>query len=446
MSKSTQIPVIALVGVPNVGKSSLVNRLLGSRATIIHDQSHTTRDITRHIVEWEGRLAYLQDTPGFGNTKDTLTQAAQEQLAASLKTADVILFVIDSTQSHITESEKKLARTIRSLNKPTFLLLNKSDKLPTDTSHFKALGIENTLHVSAHHGEGIEELKALAAKSLPTTTTQTQLVPHLKIAILGRPNVGKSSIINKLGGEEAAIVSEIAGTTRDPVNITITQDGQQLLITDTAGLRKPGKIGRDIEYFSLARTRQVVDSADVCVLVVDATEAATGQDQRIAGIIREAGKGLVLAVNKSDELTGEDRQSMRLERRLQREFEFVWWAPYVLISAQTGKNLDKLIEQICIVGEKTQQKLRTKDINDALQAAMSTQPPAATGNLRPKLNYATQTGSLPLEITIYGTHPDSIHFSYRRYLENKLREKFDLQGVPIKLIFKSKYGHKLEND
>lgn len=446
MSKTAHIPVIALVGVPNVGKSSLVNRLLGSRATIIHDQSHTTRDITRHIVEWEGRTAYLQDTPGFGSTKDILTQAAQGQLAASLKSADLILFVVDSTQAHITEAEKKLARTIRSLDKPTFLLLNKSDKTPVDTSHFRALGIEDTLSVSANHGEGIEELKILVAKNLPTSSGGGQVAPHLKIAILGRPNVGKSSLINKLSGEEAAIVSEIAGTTRDPVNITITHEGKQLLITDTAGLRKPGKIGRDIEYFSLARTRQVVNGADVCVLIVDATEAATSQDQRIAGIIRESGKGLVLAVNKSDELTGEDRQSMRLERRLQREFEFVWWAPYVLISAQTGKNLDKLIEQICEVGEKTQQKLRTKEINDALQAAMSSKPPAATGNLRPKLNYATQTGNLPLEITIYGTHPDAIHFSYRRYLENQLREKFDLHGVPIKLIFKSKYGHKLDND
>jgi small GTP-binding protein len=169
-----------------------VNSSFGSRATIIHDQSHTTRDITRHIVEWEGRTAYLQDTPGFGNTKDTLTQAAQDQLAASLKTADVIVVVVDSTQSHITESEKKLARTIRSLNKPTFLLLNKSDKLPTDISHFKALGIENTLHVSAHHGEGIEEIKTLAANSLPKPPGQTHLVPHRTMAMLGRPPVGKS--------------------------------------------------------------------------------------------------------------------------------------------------------------------------------------------------------------------------------------------------------------
>lgn len=445
MNKTTHTPVIALVGVPNVGKSSLVNRLLGSRATIIHDQSHTTRDITRHLIEWEGRTAYLQDTPGFGSTKDILTQAAQKQLTISLKAADLILFVVDSTQSQCSESEKKLARIIRSLNKPTFLLLNKSDKTPVSTSHFKALGIENVLPISAHHGEGVEELKLVVAKNLPMISSDIQLEPHLRIAILGRPNVGKSSLINKLCGEAAAIVSEIAGTTRDPVNITINQNGRQLLITDTAGLRKPGKIGRDIEYFSLARTRQVVSGADVCVLVVDATEAATSQDQRIAGIIREAGKGLVLAVNKSDALTGEDRQSLRLERRLQREFEFVWWAPYVLTSAQTGKNLDKLIEQVCQVGEKTQQKLRTKDINDALQAAISANPPAATGNLRPKLNYATQTGNLPLEITIYGTHPDAIHFSYRRYLENQLRQKFDLQGVPIKLIFKSKYGHKIDS-
>lgn len=445
MSSNTLVPLIALVGVPNVGKSSLLNRLTGSRSAIIDDASHTTRDITQHIVEWEGSSVCVQDTPGFGNTKDPLTQAAQEQLAQAIEVADVILFVVDGTQTHITEAEKKLARTVRSLNKPTVMLINKADKKDI-SGNFQALGITPMLEVSAHHGQGIIELQQLVVKLLPDTKSAvSHSAPDFRVVILGRPNVGKSSLINKVAGENAAIVSEIAGTTRDPVHSTISYNDKSLLISDTAGLRKPGKIGRDIEYFSLTRTRQVVAGADVCVLVVDATEAATHQDQRIAGIIREAGKGLVLAVNKSDRLTGEDRQSMRLERRLQREFEFVWWAPYILVSAQSGKNLDRLLEQITIVGEKTRQKLRTKDINSALQAAIHGQPPSGSGNLRPKLNYATQTGSLPLEITIYGTHPEAIHFSYRRYLENKFREAFDLHGVPIKIIFKSKYGNQSEN-
>lgn len=445
MSKLAKIPTIALVGIPNVGKSSLVNRLLGSRATIIHNESHTTRDTTRHIVEWEGYSVYLQDTPGFGNTKDSLTQAAQKQLSTALQAADLIFFVVDSTQTHITEAEKRLAHTIRVLKKPVFLLLNKADKIPSSTVHFKGLGIATSLPVSAHHGDGITELKQLAIKNLPPESAIEVTKPDLKVAVLGRPNVGKSSLINKLSGETSAIVSEVAGTTRDPVNINIQFNSQQLSITDTAGLRKPGKIGRDIEYFSLARTRQIISDVEVCVLVVDATEAATKQDQRLAGIIREAGKGLVLAVNKTDQLDSEDRQSLRLERRLKNEFEFVWWAPYVLISAQTGKNLDKLLEQIIEVGARSKQKLRTKDINKTLQRAVNAKPAAGTGNLRPKLNYATQTGSLPIEITIYGTHPEAIHFSYRRYLENQLRETFNLQGIPIKLIFKSKYGDKSDN-
>lgn len=436
-------PIFALVGVPNVGKSSLVNRLVSSRAAIIHDEAHTTRDITRHEVTWGNKRLYVQDTPGFGKSGDVLTQAAQEQLKASFANASAIGFVIDSTQEHITEAEKQLARIVRQLGKPTVLLYNKIDKDHGELSHFRGLGLTNKLEISAHHGLGVEELQNWVSAQVADNLDDADLEAprQLRVAILGRPNVGKSSLLNKLTGETSAIVSEIAGTTRDPISTTFEFQGRELLITDTAGLRRPGKIGRSIEYFSLTRTRQVVDAADVCVLIIDATEPATSQDQRIAGIVREAGKGLVLVVNKIDALDEDERSHNRLEKRLAREFEFVWWAPYVLISAETGRHIDKLLEQVVLVADRVNQQFRTTEINNVLQKAIINKPPAGLHNLRPKINYATQTSVNPLEITLYGTHPESIHFSYRRYLENQLRDSFDLQGAPIKLIFKSKYGN-----
>lgn len=443
MNKKTY-PIFALVGVPNVGKSSLLNRLVGSRAAIIHDEAHTTRDITRHLVTWNERQLYIQDTPGFGKPIDTLTDAAQHQLREALQDAQAIGFVVDSTQIAITEAEKQLARTIRQLNKPVILLLNKSDKEHNEGLHFRALGVEQQLEISAHHGTGVADLQQWVGQHIKTPKASVDANEHVvHVAILGRPNVGKSSLLNKLTGEASALVSDVSGTTRDPVSARLPYDGKEIHITDTAGLRRPGKIGRSIEYFSLTRTRQVISAADVCVLVIDATEPATAQDQRIAGLVREAGKGLVLAVNKTDALDSDERTGNRLERRLARDFEFVWWAPYVLLSASTGRHVDKLLEQIVIVAGRVQQTFRTAELNKVLERAIHAKPPAGLHNLRPKLNYATQTSANPLEFTIYGTHPESIHFSYRRYLENQLRESFDLQGAPIKLIFKSKYGKHL---
>jgi GTP-binding protein len=444
MNKNTSLPIITLVGLPNVGKSSLLNRLTAHRAAIIDDASHTTRDITKHLVTWNNTCLYLQDTPGFAKSKDAITSSAQEQLSNALDTASMIVFVVDATQTKPVEAEKRLARLVRNSGKPSILVINKSDK-KSDGCDYRSLGLEHIIEVSAHHGLGVEQLEEAVINLLTEHPRISVEAVEMRVAILGRPNVGKSSLLNHLAGEKAALVSDIAGTTRDPIHINIAYNEKRLEVIDTAGLRKPGKIGRDIEYFSLTRTRQAIAAADVCVLLLDATEPATSQDQRIAGIVREAGKGLILAVNKIDLLDGEDRQSRRLENRLEREFEFVWWAPYVLISTKTGKNVNHLLDQVVEVGNRSRQQLRTKNINDVLHDAIRNQPPAANISLRPKLNYATQTGNLPLTISIYGTHPDAIHFSYRRYLENKFRNSFDLHGVPIKLIFKSKYGNQTED-
>ncbi len=441
MNNTQSIPRFVLVGIPNAGKSSLLNRLTGNRAVIIHDKAHTTRDITLHPVEWAERAAYVQDTPGFTSSPDSeIETEAQAQLKAALHEATAVVFVVDITSPGITDAERLLARLVRQSGKPVILALNQADKKHGDTAHFRALGFESSLEVSAHHATGIDDLKTHLLELAPVRDESPQHTPNQwRVAFLGRPNVGKSSLLNAFTHANSAIVSAEAGTTRDPVSATITHNDTQLLLTDTAGMRRPGKIGRDIEYFSLTRTKQVIAQADICVLVLDATDPATAMDQRIAGMIREAGKGLVIAVNKSDAVTEEDERRGRLDKRLTRDLEFVWWAPYVLVSATTGLNLDVLLDQICEVGNRLTQKLLTRELNKILTQATVSRPPASSGLLRPKLNYITQTSSNPIEFSLFGTHPDAIHFSYRRYLENQLREHIDLRGVPIKLIFKSKY-------
>ncbi len=441
--KSDALPRVALVGIPNVGKSSLLNRLIGSRAVIVHNESHTTRDTTVHQARWHDRALEVQDTPGFTSSPETgIATEAQHQLQAALVAADAVVFVVDITMPTVTEAERRLARIVRQSHKPVILVYNQADRKHDSLQHFRALGFEHAIAVSAHHATGIAELQDELLKLLPITSDTLQKVPAIHVALLGRPNVGKSSLLNAFAQQTTAIVSAEAGTTRDPVSATIIDKGQRIEITDTAGLRRPGRIGTGIEYFSLTRTRQVIGAADICVLVLDATEAATAMDQRIAGIVRDAGKGLILAINKADQLDGEERNQVRLDRRLNREFEFVWWAPYVLISANTGQHLEELMAQIHAVYERIRQPLPTREVNKVLSAAVTARPPASSERFRPKLNYATQTNQLPLEITMFGSHPEAIHFSYRRYLENRLREAFDLRGVPVRLIFKSKYQTK----
>lgn len=437
---SSELPRVALVGIPNVGKSSLLNRLIASRAVIIHDQAHTTRDTTLHTVEWDGRALAIQDTPGFATSPDSeLESEAQSQLALALQAVDVIVFISDITSLQVTDAERRLARIVRQSGKPVIFVLNQADKKHGPTDHFRALGFDEHMEISAHHATGVAELKAALLNVLPEVAAVNRQHTQYRVAFLGRPNVGKSSLLNAYTKENSAIVSAEAGTTRDPVSAQVEHNGVVLTLTDTAGMRRPGKIGRDIEYFSLTRTRQVIGEADICVLVLDAADPATAMDQKIAGMIREAGKGLVIAVNKADTVTEEDERRNRLDKRLTRDLEFVWWAPYVLVSAETGLNLDILLDQINEIGERLTQKFLTRDLNKILTQATTSRPPASSLQLRPKLNYITQTSSNPLQFTIFGTHPDSIHFSYRRYLENQMREALDLRGVPIKLIFKSKY-------
>ncbi|MBP9827332.1 ribosome biogenesis GTPase Der [Candidatus Saccharibacteria bacterium] len=440
MNKSSKhIPKIALVGVPNVGKSSLLNRLIGSRAVIIDDASHTTRDATEHPTSWLGSSVILIDTPGFaGTSKDELVAAAQTQLIRALDDADAIIFVVNITARPL-ESEKALARLVRKAGKPTVLALNQADRRAKSAEVYKSLGIEAMIPVSAHHAIGLEELQSTVMSFLPQSLNADIEQPKLRVAFLGRPNVGKSSLLNALAQREAALVSQQAGTTRDPVAIQLSYQDTLIELTDTAGLRRPGKIGRDIEYFSLARTRQVIAACDVCILVVDAGEPATAQDQRIAGLIKDAGKGLVVAVNKIDAVELDESTRRRLDRRLARDLEFVWWAPYVLVSAKTSQHIDELMSQVIAIHGRLTQTFKTTELNKLLREATLKQPPSGTKNLHPRLNYITQTSSNPLIFSLFGTHPENVHFAYRRYLENQMRKQYSLSGVPVKLIFKSKY-------
>ena len=437
--KTTQLPEVVLIGLPNVGKSSIVNRLLRRRQAIVHDQAHTTRDTSAHEVDLDGVRFMVRDSAGFAPKGDELHAAAMVQLDTALAAAAVIVMVVDAGQP-VSDDERKLAARAHKLNKPLILLANQVDKQSTVLESYHALGIKTMYGVSAIHNVGFDEFRIGIKKLLPPVGTGvTSTAPAVSIAIIGRPNVGKSSLLNQLAGTQAAIVSDQAGTTRDSLEITRRVGDQTWRFVDTAGIRRPGKIERGVEKYSLKRAEQAIEQADICLLLLDVEELVTGQDQRLAGLIQKAGRGLVLAVNKIDKLELTDAELKRIDRVLRHEFEFIPWAPYVLISAETGLHIKQLESQIASIAGRLDTKIPTKELNKFLQAVVAKQPPSTGTTQHAHLNYVVQTASLPLTLTIFGTKPDLIHFSYKRYIENSLRAHYDLAGIPLKIIFESKY-------
>ena len=437
--KQAKLPEVVLIGLPNVGKSSIVNRLLQRRQAIVHDQAHTTRDTSAHEVDLDGVRFMLRDSAGFAPKGDDLHAAAMSQLDAALETAAVIVMVVDVGQA-VSDDERKLAARAHKLKKPFILLLNQVDKQNTQLESYQALGVKTVFGVSAIHNIGFDEFQATLKKLLPRDGQEVaEIDPSISIAIVGRPNAGKSRLLNQLAGEQAAIVSSQAGTTRDSLAITRQVGDQLWRFVDTAGIRRPGKIERGVEKYSLSRAEQAIDEADICLLLLDVEELVTGQDQRLAGLIQKAGRGLILAVNKIDLLEMTEAEQKRIDRVLRHEFEFIPWAPYVLISAETGLHIKELEAQIASIAARLDTKIPTKELNKFLQGVVAKQPPSTGTTQHAHLNYIVQTASLPLTLTIFGTKPDLIHFSYKRYIENSMRAHYDLAGIPLKIIFESKY-------
>jgi len=440
--------IVAIVGRPNVGKSTLFNKITGRRTAIVDDTPGVTRDRIYGTADWNGREFTLIDTGGieYGQQdeacayKDFLPKMrAQAQVA--IDSADVIILVTD-IRSGLTASDSDVASLLLKSGKPVLLCVNKCDNLGDNSPEFYEfynLGLGEPFAVSSVHGHGTGDLLDEVIKMLPPAE-ENQLSTvncQLSIAIVGKPNSGKSSLVNKIAGEERAIVSDIAGTTRDALDTTIERDGEKFTIIDTAGLRRKSKVrkaGEDVEHYSIVRALGAVDRCDVAVIMIDATEGFTEQDSKIAGYAHEKGKACVIAVNKWDLIEKDDKTMGEFRKKLEIDFSFMSYAPIVFISALTGQRIDKLFELCKVTFEQNTTRIGTGKLNDLLGYATSrVQPPSDRGK-RCKLYYITQADTKPPTFVIFCNKIDLFHFSYQRYIENQIREAFGLDKTPIKII------------
>jgi GTP-binding protein len=432
-------PIVAIVGRPNVGKSSLFNRLIGTRQAITHDTAGTTRDANYGQVSWRGKYMTLVDTAGLSKADGEIELQAQDQIQQMARTSSVIIVVVDAA-TMITAEDLDAARLALKSTKPVILALGKIDTANgQDIEQWRKLGISTIVGVSAIHGRGTGDLLDAITDILPEADEPDTAAP-LKLALIGRPNVGKSSLLNALIGKQKAVVSSIPGTTRDVASEIIKYKGQEIELLDTAGVRRRGRIEKGVEKFSALRTLNAIHEADVCVLVMDAIEGQVAGDLNLAGQVVEAGKGLIIAMNKWDAVEKDEKTQDKLTVLLKNEFQFAWWAPLVYTSASHGLHVNQLMELAIQIGERRKIDVQTGPFNRLIEKLVAKQPPSGLKGRLPKINYGTQTGTQPPTFTFFTTYPDLIHFGYRRYLENNIRAEWDLVGTPIRLEFRHKHG------
>ena len=430
-------PIVAIIGRPNVGKSSLFNRLIGQRQAITHESAGTTRDANYGLVSWTGQHAMFVDTAGLHKSQDNLELQAIEQINAVADIASVLVIVVDAG-TMLTTEDQEVVKLARKSGKPVILALNKIDTAQGKAmDEFEKLGLKESIETSAIHGRGTGDLLDLVFKHTGNSD-EPEGKDGVTIAIVGRPNVGKSSLMNSMLGKQQAIVSDVAGTTRDVNAGAIKYHGVNIHLLDTAGLRRRGKIEAGIEKYSALRTLAAITRCDIAVVVMDCTELGVAGDQHIAGQVIEAGKGLILVANKWDSVEKETGTQERYTRRIQREFAFAPWAPLVYTSATQGLNVTKLFELVLEIHERRSTKIPTGELNRLIEDLTSKQPPAGLKGKQPKVKYATQTDTNPPTFGIHSSYADMVHFSYQRYLENGIRAKYDFNGTPIKLEFKGK--------
>lgn len=451
---ASKLPTVAIIGQANVGKSSLFNRLVRSRQAIVAKEAGTTRDSIIGKVNYlrrddnsdDSSQFWLVDTAGLKTAEDEFEATIQEQIEEAVDAADTILVTVDGTL-YPTDSDRLVAKKALRSKKPVILIVNKCDlkeSLPTD--EFKKLGIKTIIRTSAEHSQGISELLDSIAETIPPASEAEQ-DDVIRVALIGRPNVGKSNLFNTLAGKQQAIVANVAGTTRDLNRIVINYHKQAIELIDTAGIRRQGKQEVGIEKFSVLRTIQAIEEADVCLLLMDVNELNTQLDQRLAGLIEEAGKGLVLVVSKWDSVIDKDAYTRdQLAPKIAYNFKFVPWAPLIFTSSVTGQNVTKLFDIALEIHGRRQQELKTRKLNDLLQKAVLSHPPAGLKNSHPKLRYMVQTDITPPWFVIYGSNLKFIHWSYKRYLERELRETFDFAGTPIRLSFRDEKQLKMNRE
>ncbi len=433
--------LIAIVGRPNVGKSTLFNKLTGKRISIVEDTPGVTRDRIYGQAEWLNRSFMLVDTGGIEpNTKDVILSQMRAQAQLAIDSADVIIFVVDITTG-MTASDEDVASMLLKSGKPVVLCVNKCDKIgevPPELYEFYNLGLGEPIPVSSVHGHGTGDLLDEAFKYLPETDEEEYSEDYIKVAVIGKPNAGKSSLINKIAGEERVIVSDIAGTTRDAIDSVIERDDGKYVFIDTAGIRRKSKVTDNVERYSVLRAYMAIDRADVCVIMIDANEGFTEQDSKVAGYAHEQGKASVIAINKWDTIVKDDKTMQEFTKKLQVDFSFMSYAPFVFISAKTGQRIDKLFELINYTLEQNARRITTGMLNDLLSYATSrVQPPSDKGR-RLKIYYMTQASTKPPAFVCFCNNKELFHYSYQRYIENQIREAFKLDCTPIKMIVRER--------
>ena len=434
-------PVVAIVGRPNVGKSTLFNVLAGQQISIVKDTPGVTRDRIYADCTWLDRKFTLIDTGGIEpDSRDIILSQMREQAEIAIQTADVIVFIVDVRQGMV-DDDTKVADMLRKSRKPVVLAVNKVDsiqKFGNDVYEFYNLGIGDPIAVSAASRLGIGDLLDEVVKHFPAPDVLEEEDERPRIAIVGKPNVGKSSIINKLLGENRVIVSNIAGTTRDAVDTQIVHNGTEYVFIDTAGLRRKNKIKEELERYSIIRTVTAVDRADVVIVVIDATEGVTEQDAKIAGIAHERGKGIIVAVNKWDAVEKNDKTIYEYTRKLKELLSFMPYAEYIFISAETGQRLNKLFDLIDMVRQNQTLRVSTGVLNEIMTEAVAMQQPPSDKGKRLKLYYITQVAVKPPTFVVFVNDRELMHFSYTRYIENQIRNAFGFRGTSLKFIIRER--------
>ena len=434
-------PVVAVVGRPNVGKSTLFNVLAGDMISIVKDTPGVTRDRIYADCTWLDHAFTLIDTGGIEpDTKDIILSQMREQAEIAIATADVILFIVDVRQG-MTDSDSKVADMLRKSRKPVVLAVNKVDnpaKFGNDVYEFYNLGIGDPVAISAASRLGLGDLLDEVVAHFPEGSGDEEEDDRPRVAIVGKPNVGKSSIINKLLGENRVIVSDIAGTTRDAVDTEIVRNGTEYVFIDTAGLRRKSKIKEELERYSIIRAVTAVERADVCIIVIDATEGVTEQDAKIAGIAHERGKGIIIAVNKWDAIEKDDKAIYRHTEKIRQILSFMPYAEIIFISAKSGQRLNKIFELIDVVIANNSMRVATGVLNEIVTEAVAMQQPPSDKGKRLRIYYTTQVAVKPPTFVIFVNDKELMHFSYTRYLENRIRETFGFRGTALKFIIRER--------
>lgn len=435
------LPILAIVGRPNVGKSTLFNKLVGQRISIVEDTPGVTRDRIYSKCEWRNREFMIVDTGGIEpDSSDIILSQMRRQAELAIEKADVIVFLTD-IRTGVTANDYDVAKMLQKSGKPVILCVNKVDSIgdpPVEFYEFYNLGLGDPIAISAAHGHGTGDMLDKVFEYFPEDESTEYDEEYIKVAVIGKPNVGKSSLINRVSGEERAIVSDIAGTTRDATDTVIENEHGKYVFIDTAGIRKKSKIQEKIEHYSVLRAYMAVDRSDVCVIVIDAEVGFTEQDSKVAGYAHEQGKGCIVAINKWDAIEKDTNTMDEFKKKLEDDFSFMSYVPFVFISAKTGLRIDKLFDLINNVNMQNSMRISTGMLNDVLAYATTrVQPPSDKGR-RLKIYYMTQPSTKPPTFVIFVNRAELFHFSYQRYIENQIRQTFGLDGTPVRFVVRER--------